>query len=396
MVTVTDLYASDFMHIEINAFFLRIYREYLKQEIHLFAERRHVEALARAVPIDETHCFGSFRTIFQWHASRVLLREFLTIFRVLRVVLHARQNRSTLLHVLCASHFAHIVLRLVLKVIPVGCPVVLSIHSELESLARPERRFWLPQFWFPKSLGIPTKNLYPLVLAKNIVCEAERRKISTANWIAIEHPYTFPEIAEKHSAKSGCFIVGAIGAASLSRGTHQIFELAERFKEDITNGRFRFQIIGKVFPPLEQHITAAVEVPKRNGFSDKDEFDKAVNALDAVLFFCPCDSYQLTASGSIFDAVRYNKPIIAYENAYFRWLRRLVRDEQFSLVRNLDDFEQILRKWQRNGSTPSNSAYEQLKSTHSVTEVTRDFLRQLSQKTNVQSKSALRPLKDEN
>ena len=371
------------MHIEVNLFFLRVYREHLKQEIHLFAERRHLEALARAVPVDETHRFGSFRQIFRWHAPRVLLREFLTLFRILRVVVHARRNRSTLLHVLCASHFAHIVLRLVLKVIPVGCPVILGIHSELESLTRPEKRFWLPQFWFPKSLRIQTKNLYPVVLAKNIVCQAEKRQISTANWIAIEHPYTFPEIAEKNTGKTDCFIVGAIGAASSSRGTHHIFELAERFKEDIANGRIRFRIIGKVFPPLLEYITAAVEIPKLDGFTDKGEYDHAVSELDAVLFFCPCDSYQLTASGSIFDAVRYNKPIIAYDNPYFRSLGRLVRDDMFSLVRNLDEVEHVLRKWQTDGPPPSNCPYEQLKSTHSITEVTRDFLKQFSQKLDI-------------
>jgi hypothetical protein len=378
MITVVDLYASDLMHLEINLFFLRLYRDQLCEEIHLFAERRHLEAIAKTVAIGNLHPFSSVRAVAQWHAPRVLIRELLTIFRVFRAVWHARRNGSRFLHVLCASHFAHIILRIVLRVLPAGCPVILNLHSELESLTRKENKWWRPGYWFPYSLRIPVNRLYIVVLGSNIKAEAERRGIHTTGWIAIEHPYTFPERDDARVKESKTLVVGAIGAASTTRGTDEFFSLADRFEHEISLGQVRFTIIGKIHPSLRKHFTRHVDIPDFVGFYDKEQYDQAIDDLDVILFLSPRDSYQLTASGSIFDAIAHNKPIIAYETAYFKWLRRLVTGDAISLVRDLDDAERTLREWVEHGVPGSlHNAYRSIKVTHSIATVANMYLKQL-------------------
>lgn len=378
MITVTDLYSSDLAHLEINRFFLNIYQGRLGQRVHFFAERKHAEAICRKVPVERLYAFGAVRTVARWHAPRVLLREILTLFRIIHIVTHARRMRSTFLHVLCASHFAHLLLRIVLTIIPPRCPVLLGLHSELESLAQLTTRPWEPGFWFRLSLRIPVPKLFPIVLGRNILQEAERRGISTVNWLAIEHPYEFSNSAEKLTARPGAFTVGAVGAASVARGTHLIFDLAKRFRSEIMLGLIRFRIIGKIYPNLLDYATADVEMPPSSEFFQREEYDQAVDDLNAIVFFCPKDSYQFTASGSILDAVRHSKPVIAFGNAYFRWIQRLVSGGSIALVDDLDQAEQVLRGWMTKGLQirPAQD-YQKLREVHSAEAAEKDFVKQL-------------------
>lgn len=381
MITVVDLYASDLMHLEINLFFIRFYRSQLCEEIHVFAERRHLEAIANSVAIDALYPFSSIRFVARWHFPRVLVREFLTIFRTFRAVRHARRNRSRFLHVLCASHFAHIILRIALRIYPASCPVFLNLHSELESITRRENKWWRPEFWFPYSLRIPVNGLYVVVLGGGIRAEAEKRGIPTTTWIAIEHPYSFPEHDNVPNRKSEVFVVGAVGAASTTRGTHEFIALADRFEREISIGRIRFVIIGKMHPGLRTYLTKNVVIPDFVGFYDRQRYDQLIDGLDAVVFLSPGDSYQLTASGSIFDAIAHDKPVIAYETAYLKWLQRLVTGDALSLVRNLDQAERTLREWMEHGPPVHlDTAYEALKITHSIAAVSKAYLEQIEDK----------------
>ncbi len=381
MVTLVNLYATDLMHLEINTFFVNIYRSILGEEVHLFADQKHLDAIQSFAPVEEGYSFNSWAATLSWRMLRVPLREFITIFRVIRVALHARRYRATLLHILCASHLSHVTLRLVLRLICPGCPVLLSFHGELESLASQERRPWRAGFWFPLSLSISVEHLYPVVLGKNIEVEAERRHIRVTDWIAIDHPYSFTPIVNTIKRESRFFVAGVIGGANLTKGTNLVFDLAKRFKGDIDSGEMRFRIIGKMDPSLIGYVTDDVEIPRFRGFYDRARYEAEVAELDVVLFFFPKGSYEFTPSGSIFDAIKHNKPIIAYDNKYFKWIKRLSPGEAISLVSNMDEFESVLRRWSVYGPPRSTEAdYEAIKQHHSNTTVAVDFLEQLEKK----------------
>ena len=56
------------------------------------------------------------------------------------------------------------------------------------------------------------------------------------------------------------------------------------------------------------------------GMCSRESFDKHVSELDYILFFYPVDSYRLTASGAIYDAIMQEIPIISIKNEYFTYL----------------------------------------------------------------------------
>ena len=50
------------------------------------------------------------------------------------------------------------------------------------------------------------------------------------------------------------------------------------------------------------------------------EFNLEITSLDIALFFYPENSYKLTASGAVFDAINHMKILIVLENDYFIYL----------------------------------------------------------------------------
>jgi DNA-binding phage protein len=384
MIIAADLYATDLMHVEINTFFAEVFQKKLGQEIHLFAERNHLEAISRSVPIARGYAYNSFGRIARFRLLRVPFRELLTVLRSIRIVHHARKHCPVLLHIFCASHLSHLTLRLVFRMFPPNCPILLTFHGELESLAQTRRRPWSPFFWLPLSLKIRVNGLFPIVLGEGIRREVARRNYDTSNWITIEHPYAFSAQEVVYRNEGHAFLAGCIGVANRQKGTDLLFSVAEGFREDVASGRIRFRIIGKMDSTLRGEANEYVEIPRHGEFFDRGQYDRDISELDVILFFFREGTYQLTPSGSLFDAIRHNKPIIAMGNPYFRHIQRLVPGEVMTLVESLDEMKQVLRKWQEDGP-PEHiyTAYESIRRIHGCNQVAKEFLRQLGEKIQI-------------
>ena len=381
MVILADFRSTNAIHFEINKFYAEFYKYRLKQSVHMFAEREHLSAIHEACPIDKQTGFLFYKPYSRSRIIRMYLLEVATLVRLMRVIIYARRHRTTLLHILNVSHFSHNVARIMLRAMPPGCPVLLSIHDEIESVIKVETRFWKLPFWFPMSLSIPVKNLYPIVLGNNIKTKLETLNIQARDWISIEHPYTFAPLDTTSYQDKPCLTIGTVGAASVTKGSQFIFQLAERFKDQVKAGRICFKIIGRLDASMTPHVNPFVQFHDPQVFYDKEMFDRDILALDAVLYCFPIDSYQLTASGSIFDAVKFNKPIITSRNAYCEWVLRDVPEEYVTWLSNLDQIENVLREWLVHGPPViTASVYDSIRAIHSPEAVGSEFGKQLADK----------------
>lgn len=59
---------------------------------------------------------------------------------------------------------------------------------------------------------------------------------------------------------------------------------------------------------------------KRGVYMDREDYDKLLQQMDYLIYLYPNDSYQFTASGAIYDALIYEKPVLALHNACFNYL----------------------------------------------------------------------------
>ncbi len=62
-----------------------------------------------------------------------------------------------------------------------------------------------------------------------------------------------------------------------------------------------------------------METPSRNDFMPRTDYENAISSLHYILFFYPNSMYRYIASGAFFDAISFEKPIIAIRNSFFEY-----------------------------------------------------------------------------
>lgn len=63
-----------------------------------------------------------------------------------------------------------------------------------------------------------------------------------------------------------------------------------------------------------------IQINKNNQLMPAEQYSAYVKSMDMMLLFYDVDSYKLTASGAILEAVWNEKPVIALKNMYFNYL----------------------------------------------------------------------------
>lgn len=143
--------------------------------------------------------------------------------------------------------------------------------------------------------------------------------------ISFEHSALFDTIPLIPKISSSKLVLGVIGAMRSSKGLENFMKLSELFKG---NNHVEFQMIGKA--PLDRSVyeNSGIVLPsaKSDKYLSRVEMYNHIRQLDYVLFLFPNELYKFTASGSVFDAIDCERPILGLENDYFKGLFNICGD----------------------------------------------------------------------
>ena len=135
--------------------------------------------------------------------------------------------------------------------------------------------------------------------------------------MAIEHPYFFEEgFTTKHVIQGQMFL-GTVGVLNEFKGFYRLQNLVELLREKIEEGRLSVSVIGRLENVMPVHQDLIQYSTLGNSLLPREKFSQLICGLDYVLFLYNTESYKLIASGAIFDAISFGKPIIALRNDYF-------------------------------------------------------------------------------
>lgn len=138
-------------------------------------------------------------------------------------------------------------------------------------------------------------------------------------FISMDHPYLFHN-EELTKDNSVMLSIGTVGAISKTKGLYGFIEFANKIKPSLRGG-MNISVVGTTHEDINLLKEAKIEFfSKDNELLSREELNHRINELDYMLFFYPKDSYRITASGAIMDAICYEKPIIALKNDYFEYL----------------------------------------------------------------------------
>ena len=155
------------------------------------------------------------------------------------------------------------------------------------------------------------------VLKKNISDKIDLAKAS--KFISVDHPYLFYDVISQHQ-EEGRINVATVGLLNEVKGLNSLVEYATKINSKLRE-RLRISVIGKIDGDQQLLKQSKIKFATESGvLLGRDEFNCLIQKQDYLLYFYPCDSYRLVASGAIFDAICYEKPILALKNDYFEYI----------------------------------------------------------------------------
>jgi len=200
------------------------------------------------------------------------------------------------------------------------------------------------QFFLNKDLRI-SDNLHFFVLGdiifKNLSVLLSEDKMK--HFHSIEHPYVFDKNSlKRHREINSQLNVGTLGVFNEYKGGRSILELAKILKfKGIDN--VNISVTGKIDFDISLLREAGIDLPSNDGESMVSivELKNRINQLDFILYFYPKDTYKLTASGALFEAINRKRPIIAIRNEYFEYIFNKYGSIGY-LVDTLDEMADII------------------------------------------------------
>lgn len=247
-----------------------------------------------------------------------------------------------------------------------GQKVFICCHGELEMLLSDKKAkgYWhkflkwnVCRFFLKPNRNL-NKNLKFIVLGDVILKNLQPLLSESlmSHFFSIDHPYIFQKLEKNLPANKGYLRLGTVGVMSKLKGADIFKSIAEK----IDRNKVHLSIAGSVDVHYRQEFKK-LGIQTHQGYLPRQEFDKEIQELDYILFLYPFDSYKLIASGAIFDAICWEKPVIALKNDYFQYL--FDKYEPFGyLVNSVDELiEMIERLSDRSINTDFSDSFRNLK-----------------------------------
>jgi hypothetical protein len=166
------------------------------------------------------------------------------------------------------------------------------------------------------------KNLKFILLGdkmKEYFCSNINKK-NRLNILSLDHSYYRP----KTKFDKKCIInnknikIGITSLINKDRGLNELIYILEKTNNKELN--FNIYIISKIISNQQNKYNALTILNKSDNLMPFNEYTSYVCEMDFILLTYEIDSYKLTASGAILEAIWNRKPILALKNSYTTYL----------------------------------------------------------------------------
>lgn len=346
MIIISEVVHNGEVHFQVNSCFIEMISILYPNERIIFrGENKHIAALKENLQNENFIEFIPFEKYYDEKKYNWGLRIIGECIQISKTLLKGRSLGNNIYVWTCLFPTGHFFLNLI-TFFQKNKKHVIILHGELEFLKVEHKRKTEKLFGFILKIGMylsSGKTKY-IVLGDNI--KSNLNKIISSRILertySVLHPYNFiVEESFSNIIDNNKLVIGAIGTQMLSKNSNYIYKLSEHFKDDIIQGKIIFRTIGKLLPEIYLYDTDLIEKKYANAFVFQKQFEFEISKLNFVIFFYDNSSYQLCASGAIFEAIRMDVPVISIENDFFRWLFNTYGDMGF-LCKDLKAVELVV------------------------------------------------------
>jgi hypothetical protein len=206
----------------------------------------------------------------------------------------------------------------------------------------------------------------------------------------IDHPFTFlkNDFALRGLESVRPLKIGHIGSMEVERkNSHYIYELAEKFKTEIGEGKLQFRVAGLITPGVLKynnewvHEVVGNQNPDKPQYLTRAQYEQELGLLDYCIFFYPEHQYVYRASGAVVDFINGLIPVITLRHPFFDYLFDIGGNIGF-ICNSLEDMQIMLKKMAEDDETILGQYTEQqrniqrLQEQFSVETISRDLKQQ--------------------
>lgn len=322
---IGNLYFADMCmrnseHIFFNSAFIRILsKTYPNAKLIFYGEQKHCKFLSQEL-LDLDIDFRKL-PILSGKLWRVIVSDIWSAILLFRFYFKITSNDMLiLLNRLPLTLFVAIVLNVICR-----RNILSVLHGELESIinySHVSGRTKLYHKLFLFAYKLSTKKITYVVLGKSIYDNIQMVKFGSANFVVIDHPYDY-SISLNSKSRNRCgtneINVGIIGKAMKRKNSELIFTLAELVNKSLDPPveQISFSIAGSIEEDILAYNNGLVSYFSSHKRLDKSDFYNAIDKLDYSLSFYTLNENKGLASGSFFDSIKFEKPILALKGNSF-------------------------------------------------------------------------------
>lgn len=314
-----DTYSTQLFHLQINACVLKMLWDLYPNNVMCFSSNSSRENVVKLCPELSMVPYCSL-TVVEPHSSvTAVLRAMVSAFQNIRMLLFSNSDDLLFYNYdnVFSLHLINALNRCLKRKIIIIC------HGELELLAPEVNGGSFAKIMsrvlrsFFKEKRKIYNNITFCVLGESILRNVKEilPLEASSHFAYFDHPYIYQEIMKKEK-KNDVINIGMVGTFSENKGASDFLWLVRQF----TNYKnMKFSVTGTITTKLEELKKMGVSLPLNPGQKQvpRKEFLDRLKELDFLLFLYPLDSYKLTASGAIMDAIEWGIPILAIKNDYF-------------------------------------------------------------------------------
>ena len=330
MIIVCEPQCAGFEHAEVNAALLAVISHaFPDEEIHFLAEKDHLRNVSKTLldhSIENVLCEeidipkpGTIN-LTRLPAEKRLVRKAFDLAR--------HHGCSTILFASITSAGLIAIKKLLKQYTELRCLVI--PHGILETvIKRPSVLPWHFVFWFRFALKFGNQDrITYLVLGEPIKKRLAQELPEIKDKIrSITLPMFLQKTGELPMLEPDIIRFGTFGVAHHLKGSDLFFKIANDAVACSTLLNPEFTLIGHVGDrKLMKLRLDNVNIPSPDKPISRKEFDQYAANIDYSVYFYSPASYQLTASGALFDAFSYVKPIIALRNPFFEYYFDMLGD----------------------------------------------------------------------
>jgi hypothetical protein len=321
MIYAADVSSIGIQHEQFNSAFLTLLQKTAPQyKIVFFADPSHMEsqkAITDNIVFEEIEIFTKRGGIQEFR------RAYHQYKSLSRIVSHLENIGGTQLFVLLVHPLAHFLFKLLNNS---KVNTIIVMHGELEALKFNKHFINKIWGWFLKStLSTQKSHVQYIILGKSIYQNLikvlpvfKKQKASI-----LDHPYPFDQFKERQIMARGMVTFCSIGVSTIHKYSHKFFEVAKRINESGNGHLCKFNVSGRVYRDMTDHLNEFVQYKKDFGYYTREELDNQLAESTFAVFYYDNTNYSLCASGAFWDAVNAELPLLYVENDYFKYYSKL-------------------------------------------------------------------------